>query len=222
MMRILELSDSEDDLLERVNLGDYNSDEFDEYLTDDMDTSPIVMTDIKTTISYDPPPAPPNVTVTVKLEDKEKETDLYERRRIRNQKRAFRRQRTADYGHKHHGDSFDYSNSDLHNIINTGRDARNIIISKRQEREETEAYCPSTNYHLPDDYSRPPSKRQHISSDRSSTSRDQHRDRATTPQERFNQILHQRCRWHPKGTHSTYECRTLLGAPMLSSHPHHE
>ena len=62
-----------------------------------MDTTPVVTTEIKTTISHDPPPAPPNVTVTVKLEDEQDEVDLYEHCWIRNQKRAFRHQRATEY-----------------------------------------------------------------------------------------------------------------------------
>ena len=86
MVRIAELSDSEDDLLERVSLGDYNSEEFNEYLSDDVNTSLVVTTEIKTTINRDPPPAPPSITVTVKLDDEQEEVDLYEHCRIRNQK----------------------------------------------------------------------------------------------------------------------------------------
>ena len=146
-----------------------------------MDTSPVVTAEIMTTISHDPPPAQPSETVTIKLEDEQEELDLYERCKIHNQKRAFRRQRTAEYSNECHADSFDYSNSILYKVINIGRDARSVIISKRQEREETEAYCPSTNYR-----SRSPPKRQHISSDRPSTSRNQHHERVATRQEMFN------------------------------------
>jgi hypothetical protein len=84
MVRISEISDSEDDSLERVSLGDYNSDDFNEYLSDHMDSSPAVMTEIKTSFNHDPPFAPSSVTVTVKLEDEQEEMDLYERRRILN------------------------------------------------------------------------------------------------------------------------------------------
>jgi hypothetical protein len=34
-------------------------------------------------------------------------------------------------------------------VINIGSDARNIIISRRKEREEVEAYSPSSNYRIP-------------------------------------------------------------------------
>ena len=84
MVRILEILDSEDDSLERVSLGDYNSDDFDEYLSNHMDSSPVATTEIKTSINHDPPFAPPSVMVTIKLEDEQEEMDIYERRRILN------------------------------------------------------------------------------------------------------------------------------------------
>jgi len=37
-------------------------------------------------------------------------------------------------------------------VINIGRDARNVIISRRKEREEIEAYSPSSNYRIPEDH----------------------------------------------------------------------
>ena len=41
---------------------------------------------VKTIIKQDPPLAPPTVTVTVQLEDEPVAEDLYERRRVLNQK----------------------------------------------------------------------------------------------------------------------------------------
>ena len=76
--------------------------------------------------------------------------DLYECRRVRNQKGAFRRQRVTDRRQEQQGDNYDHFNSDLHNVINVGRDARNVIISRKKEREEIEAYSPSSNYHIPE------------------------------------------------------------------------
>ena len=75
--------------------------------------------------------------------------DLYERRRLLNQKWAFRRQRLANSKQEQQGDNYDYSNCDLCNVINIGRDARNVIISRRKEHNEIEAYIPSSNYHIP-------------------------------------------------------------------------
>ena len=95
MVRISELHESDDDSMERVNLDDYNSDDYDEYLSDIMETTPSTVTEVKTTIKQDPPVAPPAVTVTVQLEEQRATEDLYEHRRLLNQKRAFRRQRLA-------------------------------------------------------------------------------------------------------------------------------
>ena len=150
MVRISEIQKLDDDSQERISLDDYHADDYDEYLSDNMDTSPITTTEIKASITKDPPFAPPTVTITIKLEDEQVEEDLYEHRRIHNQKRALRRQRIAERHQEHSGDSYDYSNSDLRNIINIGWDARSVIISERQEREEMEAYSPTSNYYISD------------------------------------------------------------------------
>jgi hypothetical protein len=62
------------------------------------------------------------------------------------------------------GDAFDNSNSYLRNVINIGRDARTVIISRRKERQEAEAYSPTSNYCIPDDYDQAPRKCRHINS----------------------------------------------------------
>ena len=61
----------------------------------------------------------------------------------------FRRQRLANTLQEQQGDNYDYSNYDLRSVINVGRVARNVIISRRKEREEVEAYNSSSNYHIP-------------------------------------------------------------------------
>ena len=84
---------------ERLNLDDYNSNDFNEYLSDNMETTPPTITEAQATIKEDlpaPPPPPPAVTVTVQLDEQNPAEDLYERRRQLNQKRAFRRQRLAN------------------------------------------------------------------------------------------------------------------------------
>ena len=68
MVRISELHESDDDSMERLNLDDYNSDDYDEYLSDNMEATPTAITEVKTTIKQDPPLAPPAVTVTIQLE----------------------------------------------------------------------------------------------------------------------------------------------------------
>ena len=99
-----------------------------------------------------------------------------------NQKRALRRQRVAERHQERPGDSYNYPNSDLRGIINIGHDARNVIIYKKQEHEETEAYSPMSNYRIPSDYSRLPRKRLHTSDDHRATSRDQQCEKATLAQ----------------------------------------
>ena len=89
------------------------------------------------------------MTVTVQLEEQHPAEDLYECRRLLNKKQAFRHQRLANSQQEQQGDNYDYSNCDLRNVINIGHDARNVIISRRKEREEVEAYSPSSNYRIP-------------------------------------------------------------------------
>ena len=139
----------EGDPTERLNLNDYNSDDFDEYLSDNMKTTPPTVTETQATTKEDPPAPPLAVTVTVQLDEQHPAEDLYEHRRQLNQKRAFRRQRLANTLQEQQGDNYDYSNCDLRSVINVRRDARNIIISRRKEREEVEAYSPSSNYRIP-------------------------------------------------------------------------
>ena len=70
--------------------------DYDEYLSDNMETTHTAIMEVKSTIKQDPPFAPPSVDVTVQLEDKPVAEDLYECCHVRNQKRAFRCQRVAD------------------------------------------------------------------------------------------------------------------------------
>ena len=131
MVRISEVQEPEGDSTERLNLDDYNSDDFDEYLSDNMETTPTII-EAQATTKQDPLVPPPTVTVTVQLEEQLPAEDLYERRRLLNQKRAFRHQRLANSLQEQQGDNYDYSNCDLHSVINVGRDARNVIISRRK------------------------------------------------------------------------------------------
>ena len=83
---------------EPVDFDDYNSDDFDEFLSDNMETTPPTITEaqVATKDNLPAPPPPPAVTVTVQLDKQHPAEDLYERRRQLNQKRAFRRQRLAN------------------------------------------------------------------------------------------------------------------------------
>jgi len=60
--------------------------------------------------------------------------------------------------HQQLGDSFDYSNSDLHNVINIGRNAKTVIINKREDHKEVESYSPTSNFQIPDIYGYNPRK----------------------------------------------------------------
>ena len=44
MVRISEIPESDDDSMERLNLDDYNSDDYDEYFFDNMEATPIAIT----------------------------------------------------------------------------------------------------------------------------------------------------------------------------------
>jgi hypothetical protein len=86
---------------------------------------------------------------TTKIED---EDDVQkEPHKLRNAKRATCRQRVPEQHQHQHGNLYVCSTSDLRTIINAGRDARNVVITRQQERDEVEAYSP-TNYHIPLDY----------------------------------------------------------------------
>jgi hypothetical protein len=69
MVHISELHESDDDSMERLNFDDYNSDDYDEYLSDNMETTPLAITEVNTTTKQHPPLAPPAVMVIVQLED---------------------------------------------------------------------------------------------------------------------------------------------------------
>ena len=81
MVRIAE--EPEGDPTERLNLDDYNSNDFDEYLSDNMETTPPTITEAQATAKEDlsAPPPPPAVTVTVQLDEQHPAEDLYECRR---------------------------------------------------------------------------------------------------------------------------------------------
>ena len=89
--------------------------------------------------SHEIPPPPPGIIVTVHLNN--------------NPKMVLKTEH-----HQQLGDSFDYSNSDLHNVINIGRNAKIVVINKREDHEEVEAYSLTPNYRIPDIYRYNPRK----------------------------------------------------------------
>ena len=72
----------EGDLMECLNHDDYNSDDFNEYLSGSMETTTTI-TEAQVTTKEDlpTPPPPPAVTVTVQLDEQHPAEGLYERRR---------------------------------------------------------------------------------------------------------------------------------------------
>ena len=91
MVHISEVHELEDDSMERLNLDDYNSDNYDVYLSDNMETTPPAVIEAQAATKKDPHAPPPAVIVTVQLEEKHAVEDIYERCRLLNQNRAFRR-----------------------------------------------------------------------------------------------------------------------------------
>ena len=218
MVRIYEVHEPEDDSTERLNLDDYNSDDFDEYLSDNIETTPPAVTEAQPATKQDPLAPPPAVTVTVQLEEQHATEDLYKHHRLLNQKSAFRHQRLANCPQEQQGDNYDYSNSDLRNVINIGRDARNVIISRRNEREEIEAYNPSSNYRIPAHASASFTKHKLASTLPQGKPRTQHHGETSLGGDRINKTLLHKYFVHPKSSHTIFECNSLrnaLGAPLV-------
>ena len=84
MVHISEVPEPEGDSTERLNLDDYNSDDFDKYISDNMENTTPIITEAQPTIKQDPFAPPLAVTVTVQLEEQHPAKDLYERRRLLN------------------------------------------------------------------------------------------------------------------------------------------
>ena len=143
---------------------------------------------------------PPGITVTVHLDN--------------NPKMILK----TEY-HQQLGDSFDYSNSDLHNVINIGRNAKTVIINKREDHEEVEAYSPTSNYRILDIYGY--------------NSRKRRRDKIAPPSQpkqsttdSTHQKIHSKCFLHPKGKHSSFQCiilcKALRAPPPFADKNKHE
>ena len=216
MVRISE--ELEGDPTEHLNLDDYNSDDFNEYLSDNMETTPPTITEAQATTKQDPPAPRPAVMVTVQLEEQIPAEDLYEHRRLLNQKRAFRCQCLANSQQEQQGDNYDYSNCDLRNMINVGHDVRNVIISRRKEREEVEAYRPSSIYRIPPKASASFKKYKPVSTRPQGKPRTTHHGETSLHGARINKTLLRKCFIHTKSSHTIFECESLrkaLGAPLL-------
>ena len=114
MVRIAE--EPEGDPMEHLNLDDYNSDDFNEYLSNNMETTAPTTTEAQVATKEDlpVPPPPPAVAVTIQLDEQHPAEDFYECHRQLNQKRVFRCQRLANTPQ---GDNYDYSNCDFCSVI---------------------------------------------------------------------------------------------------------
>ena len=105
-------------------------------------------------------------------------------------------------------------------MINVGWDARNIIISRRKEWEEVEAYNPSFNNLFPPRASTPFKKHKlaTISTRPQGKPRTQHQGESSQSWNWINKVLLRKCFIHPKSSHTIFQCDSLrkaLGAPLL-------
>ena len=74
-------------------------------------------------------------------------------------------------------------------MINIGRDAHNVVISRKKEREEIEAYSPSSNYRIPVHISGSFKKRNQASTTPQGKSRGQHHAEALIGGDKINKTL---------------------------------
>jgi hypothetical protein len=117
--------------LEQVQLDDYN-----DYLLDPLNDNVDVTTDRESSS---------NIKVD-DTDDTQKEC-----RRLINAKRTQCGHHAIKMNQQGCRNLHDFSTGDLRDIINVGRDARNVIIAGQQEREEARAYSP-IRYQRPLDY----------------------------------------------------------------------
>jgi hypothetical protein len=162
-----------------------------------METTPPAVTETQAAIKQDLPAPSLAVTVNVQLEEQPAMDDLYECHRLLNEKRAFRHQRIANRQQEQQGDNYDYSNSDLRNVINIGRDEHNVIISRRKEHEEIEAYNPSSNYRIPPHSSASFKMHKPASTLPQGKPRTQHHGETSLGGDRINKTLLRMCFMHP-------------------------
>ena len=103
-------------------------------------------------------------------------------------------------------------------MINVGRDALNVIISRRKEREEIEAYNPSSNYRIPAKASLSFKKYKPASTHSQGKQRTPHHEETSLGGNRINKTLLRKCFIDPKSSHTIFECDSLrkaLGASLL-------
>ena len=103
-------------------------------------------------------------------------------------------------------------------MINIGRDARNVIISRKKEREEIEAYNPSSNYSVPTNTPASFKKHKPTSAHPQGKLRTQPHGETSLGGDRINKTLIRKCFVHPKSSHTIFECNSLrkdLRVPLL-------
>jgi hypothetical protein len=103
-------------------------------------------------------------------------------------------------------------------VINIGRDARNVVISRRKEHEEIEAYSPSSNYRIPAHASVSFKKSKPASTLPQGKPRTQHHGETSLGGDKINKMLLRKCFMHPKSSQTIFECNSLrkaLGAPLV-------
>jgi hypothetical protein len=103
-------------------------------------------------------------------------------------------------------------------VINIGRDARNVIISRRKKRKKIEAYNPSSNYRIPAHASSSFKKRKPASTLPQGKPRTQHHGETSLGGDKINKTLIRKCFMHLKSSHTIFECNSLrkvLGAPSV-------
>ena len=103
-------------------------------------------------------------------------------------------------------------------MINIGREAHNVIISRKKKREEIETYSPSSNYRIPAHIFGSFKNRKMASTLPQGKPRDQHWGEAPLGGDKINKTLLRKCFMHPKSSHTVFECNTLreaLGSPPV-------
>jgi len=94
-----------------------------------------------------------------------------------------------------------------------------VIISRKKQREEIEAYTPSSIYHIPAHISGSFKKRKQASTAPQGKPCGQHHAEEPIGGDKINETLLHKCFMHPKSSHTVFECNTLrkaLGAPLVN------
>jgi hypothetical protein len=93
-----------------------------------------------------------------------------------------------------------------------------MIISTKKEREEIEAYNPSSNYRIPTHASASFKKHKPASTLPQGKPHSQHHEETSLGGDMINKTLLRKCFMHPKSYHTVFECNTLrkaLRAPLV-------